>query len=83
MVKNNILKNQFLRNILIFSIIIAIALILYNTFLITPSFTKLSINATESDAVRITRHLASSMLISEKTEIGKDSLNTQLIKKEI
>ncbi len=62
---------------------IAIALILYNTFLITPSFTKLLINATESDAVRITRHLASSMLISEKTEIGKDSLNTQLLKKEI
>jgi len=83
MVKNSILKNHFLRNILIFSIIIAIALILYNTFLITPSFTKLLINATESDAVRITKHLASSMLISEKTEIGKDTLNTQLLKKEI
>ena len=83
MVKNSIFKNQFLRNILILSIIIAIALILYNTFLITPSFTQLLINATESDAVRITRHLASSMLISEKTEIGKDSLNTQLLKKEI
>lgn len=83
MVKNSILKNQFLRNILIFSIIIGIALILYNTFLITPSFTKLLINATESDAVRITRHLASCMLISEQTEIRKDSLNTQLLKKEI
>ena len=68
---------------MIFSIIIAIALILYNTFLITPSFTTLLINATESDAVRITRHLASSMLISEKTEIRRDSLNIQLLKKEI
>jgi hypothetical protein len=83
MVKNSILKNQFLRNILIFSIVIAIALILYNTFLITPSFTKLLINATESDAVRITRHLASSMIISETTEIRKDSLNLQLLRKEI
>ena len=83
MVKNSILKNQFLRNILVLSIVIAVALILYNTFLITPSFTKLLINATESDAVRITKHLASSMLISEQTEIRKDSLNIQLLKKEI
>jgi K+-sensing histidine kinase KdpD len=83
MVKNSIFKNQFLRNILILSIIIAVALILYDTFLITPSITKLLINATQNDAERITRHLASSMLISEKTEIGKDSLNTQLSKKEV
>jgi K+-sensing histidine kinase KdpD len=80
MVKNSIFKNQFLRNILIFSIIIAIALILYHIFLISPSFTKLLINATESDAVRITKHLASSLLLSEKNEIGKDSLNIQLLK---
>ena len=83
MVKNSILKNHFLRNILILSVIIAIGLILYNTFLITPSFTTLLINATENDAVRITRHLASSMLVSETTEIGKDSLNAQLLKTEI
>jgi hypothetical protein len=63
-------------------VIIALALILYDTFLITPSFTKLLIRATENDAERIVRHL-SSMLISEKTEIGKDSLNTQLLEKEI
>jgi hypothetical protein len=80
MVENSVLKNRFLRNILILFIIIAIAIIMYNTFLITPSFTKLLINTTENDAVRITRHLASSMLISEKTEIGKDSLNIQLLK---
>jgi hypothetical protein len=83
MVKNSLLENRFLRNVLILSVIIAIALILYNTFLIAPSFTKLLTNATENDAVRITRHLASSMRISEKTEIGKGSLNTQLLKKEI
>ena len=83
MLKNVILTNHFLRNILLFSIIIAIALILYNTFLITPSFTKLLINSTESDAVRITIHLASSLLISETTEIGRDSLKPQLLKEEI
>jgi hypothetical protein len=49
-------------------------------FLTIPSFTKLLINTTESDAVRITKHLASSLLISEKNEIGKDSLNIGLLK---
>jgi len=83
MVKHGVLKNPYLRNILILSVIIAIALILYVTFLITPSFTKLLINATENDAERMARHLASSILISEKTEIGKDSLNTRLLEKEI
>ncbi len=60
---------------------IAIALILYNTFFITPSLSKLLIDATESDAVRVTRHLASLMLTSEKTEIGRDSLNIQASQK--
>ena len=41
--KDSILKNRFFRNILLLFIIIAIALISYNTFLITPSFTKLLI----------------------------------------
>ncbi len=59
---------------------IAISLILYNTFFITPSLSKLLINATESDAVRVTRHLASSMLIAEKTKIGEDSLHLPLSK---
>jgi K+-sensing histidine kinase KdpD len=83
MAKDSVLKNPFLRNILIVSIFIAIALIFYNTFFITPSLTKLLINATESDAVRITRHLASSILILEGTEIGKNSLNISLLKREI
>lgn len=81
-VKNNMFKNPFLRNVLILSLLMIIALISYNTFLITPSFTKLLIQATESDAVRISRHLASSMLVSDETEIGKDSLNIQRLKKE-
>jgi len=78
--QDSVLRNRFLRNILILAIIIVIALISYNTFLTIPSFTKLLINTTENDAVRITKHLASSLLISEKNEIGKDSLNIQLLK---
>ena len=78
--QDSVLRNRFLRNILILAIIIVIALISYNIFITIPSFTKLLINTTENDAVRITKHLASSLLISEKNEIGKDSLHIQLLK---
>jgi K+-sensing histidine kinase KdpD len=80
MAQDSLLKNRLLRNILILAIIIIIALISYNIFLTIPSFTKLLINATKNDAVRITKHLADYLLISEKNEIGKDSLNVQLLK---
>jgi len=80
MAQDSVLKNRLLRNILILAIIIVIALISYNVFFTIPSFTKLLINTTENDAVRITKHLASSLLISEKNEIGKNSLNIQLLK---
>jgi hypothetical protein len=78
--QDSILRNRFLRNILILAIFIVIALISYNIFLTIPSFTKLLINTTENDAVRVTRHLASSLLISEKTEIKKDSLDIGLLR---
>jgi len=79
MAQDSLLKNRLLRNILILAIIIILALISYNIFLTIPSFTKLLINATKNDAVRITKHLASYLLISEKNEIGKDSLNIHLL----
>jgi hypothetical protein len=80
MAKNSVLRNRFLRNILILIAIIIIALMSYNIFLTTPSFTRLLIDTTQNDAVRITRHLASTILISETKEIGKGSLNNQLSK---
>jgi hypothetical protein len=80
MARYEVLKNRFLRNILILVIVVLVALISFNIFYIAPSFTRLLINTTQHDAVRITRHLASSLLVSEKTEIGKDSLNTALFK---
>ena len=80
MARYEVLKNRFLKNILILIVVVVVALISFNMFYITPSFTRLLINTTQHDAVRITRHLASSLLVSEKTEIGKDSLNTGLLK---
>ena len=78
--QGGILRDRFLRNTLVLAIIIIIALISYNVFFTIPSFTKLLIHATKNDAVRITKHLASYLLISEKNEIGKDSLNIQLLR---
>jgi hypothetical protein len=80
MAKHNALRNRFLRNILLLTIFVIVGLVAYNFLLTTPSFTRLLINTTQNDAVRITRHLASSMLISETKEIDKDSLNVQLFK---
>jgi len=83
MVTHSILRNPFLRNILIFSIVIAIASISYNTLLIAPSFTTLLLAATQTDAIRITRHLASSVLSTEHAKIGRNALDAQLLKAEI
>ena len=80
MAQDSFLRNRLLRNILILAIVIIIALISYNIFLTIPSFTKLLVNATKDDAVRITKHLASYLLLSEKNVIGKDSLNVHLLK---
>ncbi len=77
------LKNRFLRNILILASMVVIALVSFNVFLTIPSFTKLLVKTTENDAVRIIRHLASSLLVSEKTEVRRDSLNIQRLLEEI
>ena len=78
MAQDSFLRNRLLRNILILAIVIIIALISYNIFLTIPSFTKLLVNATKDDAVRITKHLASNLHLSEKNVKGKDSLNVHL-----
>jgi len=76
----DVLKTRFFKNILILVVVVVVALISFNIIYITPSFTKLLTNTTQHDAVRIARHLASSLLVSEKTEVGKDSLNLGLLK---
>jgi len=80
MARYEVLKNRFLRNVLILVVVVVVALISFNIIYITPSFTKLLTNTTQHDAVRIARHLASSLLVSEKTEVGKDFLNLGLLK---
>ncbi len=65
MAQDGVLRNRFLRNTLILVIAIVVALISFNVFYITPSFTNLLIGTTRHDAVRIARHLASTLLISE------------------
>jgi len=72
--ENNIFKIKLLRNILIVSLSIVTLLSLYNVFFIYPSFTELLIHSTKDDAVRATRHLAST-LIADRTELTKDSFN--------
>ena len=80
MAQDNGLRNRFLRNTLILAVAIVIALISFNIFYITPSFTKLLFSTTRHDAVRIARHLANTLLVSQKTEIGENSLNKGLWK---
>ena len=80
MAADGVLKNRFYRNILILVVLMVAALISFNIFYIIPSFTKLLTNTTQHDAVRIAKHLASSLFVSEKTEIGKDSLQAGLLK---
>ncbi len=72
--ENNIFKIKLLRNILIASLSIVTLLSLYNVFFIYPSFTDLLIDSTKDDAVRATRHLAST-LIADRTELTKDAFN--------
>jgi PAS domain S-box-containing protein len=72
--ENNIFKIKLLRNILIVSLSIVTLLSLYNVFFIYPSFTDLLIDSTKDDAVRATRHLAST-LIAGRTELTKNSFN--------
>ena len=72
--ENNIFKIKLLRNILIVSLSIVTLLSLYNVFFIYPSFTDLLIDSTKDDAVRATRHLAST-LIADRTELTKDTFN--------
>jgi sensor histidine kinase regulating citrate/malate metabolism len=80
MAQDSGLRNRFLRNTLILAIAIVIALISFNIFYITPSFTKLFVSGTRNDAMRIARHLASTLLVSERIAIGKDSLNAEVSK---
>jgi signal transduction histidine kinase len=75
--ENNILKVPFLRNILFVSLVIVIALPLYDILFIYPAFTKLLTEDKRDDAIQIARHL-SSFLVSQDTELKKNLLQAHL-----
>ena len=75
--ENNILQVPFLRNILFATLVIIIALPLYDILFIYPAFTKLLTHDKRDDAIRIARHL-SSILVSQETELTKELLQAHL-----
>ena len=70
----HVLKIKYLRNILIASSIIAIALPICVFLFIFPSFTKTLAENTEDEAVRLAHHL-NTMIIGAQTELSRDSLS--------
>jgi PAS domain S-box-containing protein len=75
--ENNILKVPFLRNILFVSLVIVVALPLYDTLFIYPAFNRLLTDDKRDDAIQIARHL-SSFFVSQETEMTKDVLHAHL-----
>jgi len=75
--ENNILKIPLLRNILFVSLVIVVALPLYDILFIYPAFTKLLSHDKRDDAIQIARHL-SSFLVSQDTELKKNLLQAHL-----
>ncbi|UCF91248.1 MAG: hypothetical protein JSW39_23705 [Desulfobacterales bacterium] len=73
---SKILKTKFLRNILIASILVAIALPIGNIVFIYPSFAKLLSKNTEEEAIRVARHLMS-VIITTQTELSSEYLTSQ------
>ncbi len=69
--ENNLFKLKLFRNILIAALVLVTLLSLYNIFFINPAFTELLIESTKTDAVRATRHLASSV-IGDYSEITRE-----------
>ena len=73
-----ILQIDYLRNILIVSSIIAIALPICVIMFIYPSFNKQLTKNVESEAVSIARHL-SSMIMADLAELSPDTLSNKIL----
>jgi signal transduction histidine kinase len=72
----NIIKIPFLRNILLVSTVIAIALTLCDLIFIYPSFAKMLTQSTKDEAVRVARHLMS-ITTADQINIGRDNLSLE------
>jgi hypothetical protein len=75
----NIFKNPLLRSVLILSLAMVIGLPLYDVFFIHPSFKKLLIDSSKSDAQNIAGYLASAYLSGHDALDEKTLLKTQLL----
>ena len=73
-----VFKRTYLRNILLVSLAIGIALPLYDVLFIFPAVSELLIENTRDDAIRVARHL-STLLISETGELNSTVLTKDLL----
>jgi diguanylate cyclase (GGDEF)-like protein len=76
-----ILTKPYLRNILLVSLAIGIALPLYDVLVIFPAVSKLLVDNARDDAIRVAKHL-SSLLFTESGELS-DAISTDLLLTEI
>jgi len=76
----NIFKINYLRNIFILSLIIAITLPTTVILYIFPLFSKQLIKNTEDEAQRVARHLMI-MIVQDLNELNQESLPTELLNK--
>jgi len=76
----NIFKINYLRNIFILSLLIAIILPTVVILYIFPSFSTQLIQNTEDEALRVARHLMF-MIVQDLNELDKESLPTELLNK--
>ncbi len=75
-----IFKINYLRNILIIALIIALGLPICVTTFIYPAFTELLTKNTEEEAIRVARHL-NFIIIPEQNKLNKNSLPAELMSK--
>ncbi len=73
-----VFKRAYLRNILLVSLAIGIALPLYDVLFIFPAVSELLIENTRDDAIRVARHL-STLVISETGELNNTVLTKDLL----
>lgn len=73
-----VLRIGYLRNILVVSIIIAVALPICTFLFIFPLFTGMLVNNTEDDSVRLASHI-STMLLGDQTELSLKSLTVETL----
>jgi two-component system, cell cycle sensor histidine kinase and response regulator CckA len=76
--RHNFLRDRLLRHVFLISVLVAIALPVYNVYYVFPSFTSLLIESTKEDAVRVANHLAS-LFFSDISVLKKEHVTAELL----